>query len=625
MTSPDTGLLPIYVFADLTLDTGRRQVLRDARPIEIGALNFDLLRTLVEATPNVVTVDSLAEKVWGRHFVSPENVAQRVMLLRQSLADDASQPRYIETVRNKGYRLIPVAERVQADKPGPDLNRRWPAHTVAGACVIAICLAAAAVYWLARAADHSPPTPSSLAVLPFDNLSPDAGDAYFAAGMQDEIVNQLAKIGGLRVFPVRTSTSPESLAKIIRDLNVANVVRGGVHYAAGRVRVNVQLSAAANGEIVWSDSVERERSDIFAIQRDIALDVAQALRLKLSSAERTRIEHVPTANPNARDLYLRARARNWVSDEGLLAINEYERALELDPAFKEAWAHDSVARSMAQFIDASRKDDHRMRAEQAARRALALDPEYGPGYSALGMVLTSRNDWNGAEAAFRNAEALNVPLTEMGSYAFLQLSAGKFGGVAKDIFEAAQAGDPSNAIYYRFLVFVYEGLGEPTRARSVYESALLVFPNDSREAQELRAMRMHWLVGRNELAAARELPMRDLNAAMLANLDAPPPRALAELRSAQTALHREDQTGHRDIGLWAGHFGDPMLALEAMRTAIGENGSFMVWAWLPQLAEMRQLPEFRAYMREIGLVEYWQQYGWPPFCRPVDEHDFECE
>ena len=112
MTTPAESLPSILRFADLVLDAARRRVTRQGEPIELKALDFDLLRFLVESAPNVVNVDVLAEKVWGRHFVSPENVAQRVMLLRQSLDDDANRPRYIETVRNKGYRLIPVVEKV---------------------------------------------------------------------------------------------------------------------------------------------------------------------------------------------------------------------------------------------------------------------------------------------------------------------------------------------------------------------------------------------------------------------------------------------------------------------------------------------------------------------------------
>jgi DNA-binding winged helix-turn-helix (wHTH) protein len=99
-----------YQVADLLVDMAQRRVVRHGSAIELSALNFDLLRVLIEAAPNVVTYDDLAQKVWGRHFVSQENVAQRIKLLRQGLADDASEPRYIETVRGKGYRLIPSVQ-----------------------------------------------------------------------------------------------------------------------------------------------------------------------------------------------------------------------------------------------------------------------------------------------------------------------------------------------------------------------------------------------------------------------------------------------------------------------------------------------------------------------------------
>jgi DNA-binding winged helix-turn-helix (wHTH) protein len=117
MTPPTDGPPSNYRFADLTLDVARRCVMRHGQSIELKTLDFDLLRFLVEQAPNVVNPNVLAERVWGRHFVSPENVAQRIMLLRQSLADDANKPRYIETVRNKGYRLIPIVERALPEAP----------------------------------------------------------------------------------------------------------------------------------------------------------------------------------------------------------------------------------------------------------------------------------------------------------------------------------------------------------------------------------------------------------------------------------------------------------------------------------------------------------------------------
>ena len=622
--TPPAGALPTnYRFADLTLDVARRCVMRQAEPIELKALDFDLLRFLVESAPNVVNTDVLAEKVWGRHFVSPENVAQRVMLLRQSLADDANRPRYIETIRNKGYRLVPAVERMPAEETGiASRNRRQAA--VAAALILAVGLIAAASYWFARTDEPSAPSPSSVAVLPFENSSPDPGDAYFAAGMRDEIVSQLTKISGLRVFPVRLGSGAQrSIADVGRDLNVATVLGGSVHYAEGRVRVNTHLTEAATSENLWSDSYERELSDIFAIQSDIALDVAHALSLELSAAERDRVERVPTTDPRARDLYLMARARSEDYDE-LLAIAEVEQALALDDEFKEAWVLNSNIRNYAQFIDPGHADEHRLRGEHAARRALQLDPELGEAYEALGSWLWSRKDWAGAEAAFRRAIGLNVPSAGMGTYAFLQLSAGKFGALARDILEGGRAVDPQFELFYRFLAFVHAGLGDWARADELYESGMRLFESDERIVVAMRDQKMHWLVGRNELAEARTIRTADpLNAAMLASLDAPE-EALAQLRRDYAATAAGNPNRRRDISLWAGHFGDPALALEAMRAAIDEQGGQMVYIWLPQLAAMRKLPAFKAYMHDIGMVAYWNEYGWPPFCRRLGEHDFEC-
>jgi TolB-like protein len=456
-------------------------------------------------------------------------------------------------------------------------------------------------------------------------LSPDPEDAYFAAGMQDEIVSQLTKISGLRVFPVRPGSAAQvSLPEIMRGLNVATVLGGSVRYSEGRVLVTPHLTEAASGETRWSDSYERDLKDIFAIQHDIALAVAQALRLELSAAERQRVERVPTIDRQARDLYLRARGRNLSPEEVLRAIDEVEQALARDDKFKEAWVIDSLLRNYAQYTDPKHIDEHRRRGEQAALRAVALDPDFGEGYLALGWSLASKKDIAGAEAAFREAVRLNVPLAELGSYAFLQLSAGKFGPPVRDIFEEAQAAEPQNQLYYRALAFVLEGLGERARADEVYESGVR-FGGDNVEGSAMLNQRMHWLVGRNELDRARDIGIADpFNAAMLASVDTPE-EARGELRRAYDATVAGNPNRRRDIGLWAGHFGDPALALEAMRAAIDEQSGQMQYVWLPQLAPMRRLPEFKAYLRDIGMVAYWQKYGWPPVCRRLDERDFECD
>jgi TolB-like protein/DNA-binding winged helix-turn-helix (wHTH) protein/Tfp pilus assembly protein PilF len=624
MASPVDDLPSNYRFADLTLDVARRRVTRRGETLELKALDFDLLRFLVAQAPNVVNADVLAEKVWGRHFVSPENVAQRVKLLRQSLSDDANKPRYIETIRNKGYRLIPVVETVRAAQADP-ARPQWRPRLVSAFAALLV-VGAATAYWVGGPLDALPPSPTSIAVLPFENLSPDPENAYFAASMRDEIVSQLTKISGLRVIPVRPLVGAQrTIAELGRDLNVATVLDGSVYYADGNVRVTPRLTDAAAGVSLWANSYERARSDIFEIQADIALDVARALSLELSAAERERVERVPTTNLGAQDSYLFAQTLACCSGDGLRAVDAIEQALQLDPAFKEAWVAKAHIRLNAAAVDPGRAAEHNQLGEQAARRALELDPQFGSAYKALGQALLAKNDWTGAEAAFRNAETLNVPPGERGSEAFLNLSAGKFGPVAREIFEQARAANPQSPLYYRFLMFVYEGLGERDRARGLYEDAMRAFPNDSREMLLMQSQRMHWLIGRNDIETARSMSIADeFNAEMLARLDVPE-EALAELYRAFELSGSDNPNRYYDIGLWAGHFGDAELAFEAMRAAADAGGGRMAYMWLPQLVAMRRLPAFEAYMREVRMVEYWENYGWPTFCRPLGQHDLECD
>jgi hypothetical protein len=132
---------------------------------------------------------------------------------------------------------------------------------------------------------------------------------------------------------------------------------------------------------------------------------------------------------------------------------------------------------------------------------------------------------------------------------------------------------------------------------------------------------MHWLVGRKDFAAARAVDA--IRSTWRAREPRCPERARRP-RRVRCRRHRQSIHRRRDIGLWAGHFGDPALAFKALRAAIDEQASAITFVWLPQLEPMRQLPEFKAYMRDIGMVAYWQEYGWPSFCNPLDAHDFEC-
>lgn len=299
----------VYRFADLEIDTGRHRVRRGARDISLPTISYRFLLALVHAAPNMVSYDELVDEVWSGRDVSPETIAQRIKLLRAALDDQAGHPRYIRVIRGEGFQMIPEVRWVADNFGGAPVKlqqRVLIGGTISGIIVTAF------IAWMF----YSPDTPErdlpSIAVLPFENLSPNPDDAYFAAGIHEEVLNQLAKLRGLRVISRTSVLNPDytngemSIREIANELNVASMMEGSVRFADDRVRIVVQLIDAATDEHVLGQVYERHFSDIFAIQSDIAMNITDALEAELSLQERAAIEKKATESPEAYAFYLRA-------------------------------------------------------------------------------------------------------------------------------------------------------------------------------------------------------------------------------------------------------------------------------------------------------------------------------
>jgi TolB-like protein/Tfp pilus assembly protein PilF len=237
----------------------------------------------------------------------------------------------------------------------------------------------------------------SIAVLPFDNLSKSEDNAYFATGMQDEILTRLASIRDLKVIS-RTSTlkyqsHPEDLKTVGAQLGVASVLEGSVQRAGEQVHINLQLIDARDDSHLWAQSYDREIKDIFAVERDVAQSVADALKAHLMPAEAARVAATPTQNPAAYDLYLRGMARfNKAYDQDVLtaaevpqAIALLEQALAADPKFALADAQLAYAHMFMYFNAGDRTETRLAAARTAVDRALALQPDLGEAHFALGI------------------------------------------------------------------------------------------------------------------------------------------------------------------------------------------------------------------------------------------------
>jgi len=464
-----------YQVDDLTIDLAPRRVRRAEAVIPLKALSFDLLVALVRAAPNLLSFDQLSERVWPALVVTPETIVQRVKLLRGALGDDPHAPRYIEGVRGRGYRMVaevrPLTERPgppefivppslketkeeqrpnvhsgiaateaatvsppSATPPAPPRPAKWiPLGWIGGTLTIVALLAAswAIVYYrgASKPAERTSvvvsPVIHSLVVLPLENLSGDKEQEYFADGMTDALTTDLAQIGSLRIIS-RTSAmhfkgSKETLPQIGRDLQVDAVVEGTVTRGENRVRVTAQLVEASGDHHLWARTYERDLKDVLALQDEIAQDIAEQIRVKLTPKERSLLVQVHTVDPEAHDAYLRGRywAYKESSEGARKALEYYQKAIAKDPNYALAYAGVADAYLvLAHWVTQTSPTSGLLslkgaspKVNEAVSKALALDPSLAEPHSSLAFFkLFNDWDWSGAEAEFKQAMALNPNL-----------------------------------------------------------------------------------------------------------------------------------------------------------------------------------------------------------------------
>jgi TolB-like protein len=304
----------------------------------------------------------------------------------------------------------------------------------------------------------------SIAVLPFENLSSDKENAYFAEGIQDEILTRLSKIAALKVIS-RTSTqkyksAPDNLREIGQQLGVANLLEGSVQKAGNAVHINVQLIKAATDGHVWAESYDRELQNIFGVESEVAGKIADALDAKLSSAEEKAVAVRPTNNVAAYDAYLHGRSieatRFDIPGEQQVA-SDYARAVQLDPTFALAWARLAIVRSFFYFNTIDRETNSPAVIKEAADRAIALQPELGEAWLAQGVYRYQvLSDFPGALQAYAEAGKLVPNSAEVfGQMAFVERRMGRW-DAAVSHFRKAILLDPRNL---QLLIFTGECLG----------------------------------------------------------------------------------------------------------------------------------------------------------------------
>ena len=393
------------------------------------------------------------------------------------------------------FARVPVAADVSAAKPKSRLN-------IPLFAIIALLIVGGAIWFFSRqpaarstnAASSTPASPTaaapavsdkSIAVLPFDNLSSDKENAFFAQGIQDEIITTLSKISGLRVIS-RTSTAryksaPENLPEIARDLRVSNILEGSVQKAGDRVHINVQLIQAETDAHLWAQSYDRQLIDIFAVEAEVAKQIADALSTTLSPQEKARVEAKPTDNPDAYVLYLRGREHQTRPDNFLQdfqsAARLYEQAIALDPNFALAHARlSAVTSSIYHWFEPT--EARKQKAHAEAIESLRLQPNLGEGHGALGLYLYyEETDYEGALREFGLAAKALPNDGDIGLYiAAVQRRRGHW-AEAIAAYKRAEAIDPRNQVTLYDASQTYFGLRDWSNALRGLDRVLELAPD----------------------------------------------------------------------------------------------------------------------------------------------------
>jgi TolB-like protein/Flp pilus assembly protein TadD len=406
----DTGVRGAYQFGPFRLDVRERRLSCGTDVIPLRLKVFETLRVLVENAGRLVTKQELLDTVWPETAVEENNLNHNVSALRKALGERATGQQYIETVPRVGYRFVapvdaPLAQ--ETVKSGP------PGHAV-----------------------------TSIAVLPFVDMSAGRDQDYLCEGVAEEIINALTHVSGLRVAARSASFQFRGPAVDVRaagqQLGAAALLEGSIRKTADRLRITVQLVNAADGYHRWSLRFDRTLDDVFAIQDEIAEAVVESLRAGgLSEQERTALRR-PQTTSEAYEYYLRGRQYLPRMSHPDLERSRamFTRAVELDAGYGPAWAGLATVHATLYEWFGARADDLDA-AERASRRALELAPALAEAHTARGFALSLSRRYDEAEREFEQAIAINP--NSFDAYYYSGRSSFARGAVERsaDLFRAA--------------------------------------------------------------------------------------------------------------------------------------------------------------------------------------------
>ena len=428
-----------FTFDNQTLDTERRELLRDGAPIPVQPQVFDLLVYLVQNRGRVVSKEDLIGQVWDGRTVSDSTFTSRVNAARTAVGDSGRDQKLIRTISRKGLRFVGT---VQEQEPS---NSSRPAERLAEKR-------------LERSPSALPlPDRPAIAVLPFNNMSGEREQEYFSDGISEDIITALSKLRWFFVIARNSSFTYKGKAvhmkQVAEELGVRYVLEGSVRKSGDRVRITAQLNDVATGSHIWAERYDRDLADVFAVQDQITEAIVAAIEPQLYAAENFRARRKPPNNLDAWDLVMRALSHYWrvTRQDNMVAQALLEKAIAIDPNYGQALSLLATSHMFGVHLGWADIRSAAPVAERAALAAVEADSEDPWAHNALGSVYFSTRRLDDSLAEFELALQLNPNFSLAQGYYGLALS---YCGRWQEAHEAAQRAirlsprDPSSAIYY---------------------------------------------------------------------------------------------------------------------------------------------------------------------------------
>ena len=613
----------IVRFGAFEVDLGNGSLHKNGLRIRVQGKPFQILSLLVEHAGDVVTRDELRQHLWpAGTFVDFEHgLNTAIRKLREALGDDPENPRFVQTVPRQGYRFIAPAEVVVPAGPPPPTSRteRTGRRRILVVSALVITIAALTAVALRVNGRWGRIWPSeriqALAVLPLENLSHDPEQEYFADGMTDELIANLAKIAALRVIS-RTSVmqykgAKRPLPQIARELNVDAVIEGTVLRSGDRVRITAQLVTARTDAHLWAETYERDLRDVLRLQSDIARAIAKAVQVKLSPEEKTRLASGPEIDPEAQDTYLRGRYY-WskLSDGGCeKGIQYFKQSIEKSANFAAGYAGLADCYAHLTIFGPLAPGDAYPKAKDAASRAIAIDDTLAEAHAAMGSVLYLYYwDWDAAEREFRRSIDLNPSYAPVHMYyASYLVSMGRKAEALGEM-TTARSLDPVSQTTNIGIAYQLNMAREYDQAIEQLRKVLELYPDFwfcyHYLAENYYGKGLHkeagdaWFkgdllsgAGKEEMAPFRQAYARSGMRGIF--------KTLAELLERGSKKHRVKASM---IGEFYAAGGEKELAFTYLEKAFRERDDGLVYLKVtPRLDSVRADPRFKDLVRRVGL------------------------